>query len=225
MELILAIDLLGGFVVHGSGGARDSYRPLDWGLSPSAEPESYVASIAPRHVYVADLDRIERRGSHDLLLPRIAARVDRCYVDRGVRSPAGMLCDPQVTEVVGTETAAATVEELRHYSGGYLSLDIRDGRVIPFGLPPGRMLSMAEDMSFDGCILLHLGGVGGKGGLLAGIETLRDAYTGPLVYGGGIAGEPDLHRLADAGFDGAIVATAVHRGTIPIRWVRRGAVC
>lgn len=225
MELILAIDLRGGLVVHGSGGARDSYRPLDWGLSASAEPESYVASIAPRHVYIADLDRIEGRGDHDHLLLRIAARVDHCFVDRGVRSPAGMLHDPRVTEVVGTETAAPMVEVLRHYPGGFLSLDIRDGVVIPFGLPPARLLSMAGDMAFDGCILLNLGGVGGEGGLLDDIETLRDAYAGPLVYGGGIAGEPDLHRLLDAGFDGAIVATAVHRGAIPIEWVRRGAVC
>jgi phosphoribosylformimino-5-aminoimidazole carboxamide ribotide isomerase len=35
----------------------------------------------------------------------------------------------------------------------------------------------------------------------------------------------DLEYLRDAGFDGAIVATAVHRGIIPLAWVRRGSLC
>ncbi|HDS63384.1 MAG TPA: nickel transporter, partial [Methanofollis liminatans] len=28
-----------------------------------------------------------------------------------------------------------------------------------------------------------------------------------------------------AGFDGAIVATGVHRGTIPLEWLREGRTC
>ncbi|MDD1666553.1 MAG: nickel transporter, partial [Methanomicrobiales archaeon] len=35
----------------------------------------------------------------------------------------------------------------------------------------------------------------------------------------------DLEELRDAGFDGAIVATGVHRGAIPLEWVRRGSLC
>ena len=34
-----------------------------------------------------------------------------------------------------------------------------------------------------------------------------------------------LDMLADAGFDGAIIATALHSGRIPLEWIRRGRVC
>jgi len=46
-----------------------------------------------------------------------------------------------------------------------------------------------------------------------------------LLYGGGVAGVDDIHLLSDIGFDGAIIATAVHRGTVPLDWIRRGCQC
>jgi len=225
MEVFLAVDLKGGVVVHGRGGAREHYRPLDWGLSPSAEPESYITSIAPRNVYLADLDRIERRGDQRDIISKIARRVDRSLADRGVRSATEISPIPGVTEVIGTETAGTDLEELGRYPGGYLSLDIRNGSVIPGEIDPLHLLQEAEDLPFEGCIILNLDGVGGGRGLLDGAGRLRDAYQGTLLYGGGIASEEDLYRLADAGFDGAIVATAVHRGTIPVETVRAGKIC
>ena len=38
MELVLAMDLRRNMVVHGKSGMRATYKPLDWGLSPTAEP-------------------------------------------------------------------------------------------------------------------------------------------------------------------------------------------
>jgi phosphoribosylformimino-5-aminoimidazole carboxamide ribotide isomerase len=35
----------------------------------------------------------------------------------------------------------------------------------------------------------------------------------------------DLEEISQAGFDGAIVSTAVHWGTIPVDWIRRGSCC
>ncbi|HZD42418.1 MAG TPA: HisA/HisF-related TIM barrel protein, partial [Methanomicrobiales archaeon] len=86
MELILAVDLMGGRVVHGYKGERSSYRPLDWGIAHSTEPVEYVSEIGPRFLYVADLDRIVGRGSHDAVIEQYARMVERSYVDRGVRS-------------------------------------------------------------------------------------------------------------------------------------------
>jgi phosphoribosylformimino-5-aminoimidazole carboxamide ribotide isomerase len=31
--------------------------------------------------------------------------------------------------------------------------------------------------------------------------------------------------LSDTGFDGAIIATALHHGKIPLAWIRRGRLC
>jgi phosphoribosylformimino-5-aminoimidazole carboxamide ribotide isomerase len=226
MELILAVDLVGGLVVHGQRGDRATYRPLTWGLSPSAEPEAYLSSLRPRFLYVADLDRIQGGSPQDDLVRRCAARVERCYLDRGFRSPTECAAVPEVIPVVGTETAAPTIEGLAAYRGGYLSIDIKGGNVVPFEMKPSEMLKRASAMSFEGCILLDVGAVGTEQGLdRVSLEDLRACYPGRLLYGGGVAGTGDLDLLADAGFDGAIVATAIHRGAVPLGWLQRGYPC
>ena len=226
MELILAVDLAGGLVVHGKSGDRASYRPLSWGIAPSAEPEAYLSALAPRYLYIADLESLEGRTPQDDLVRRCAAMVERCYLDRGCRSPAECTAVEGVTPIVGTETAAAAIEDLAAYRGGYLSIDIKGGQVLPWGISPAEMLRRASAFSFEGCIILNIGAVGTEQGLVREeLEEMRACYPGRLLYGGGVAGADDIHLLDDAGFDGAIIATAVHRGTVPLEWLRRGSPC
>ncbi|WP_317065684.1 HisA/HisF-related TIM barrel protein [Methanoculleus caldifontis] len=226
MELILAVDLAGGLVVHGKSGMRAGYRPLTWGLSPSAEPEAYLAALRPRFLYIADLESIQGRTPQDDLVRRCAAMVERCYLDRGVRSPAGCAAVADVTPVIGTETGAAAIEDLAAYREGYLSIDIKGGRVLPWGIRPAEMLARASEFSFEGCIILNIAAVGTEQGLAReDLEEMRASYPGRLIYGGGVAGVDDIRLLEATGFDGAIIATAVHRGTVPLEWVRRGRPC
>ncbi len=226
MELILAVDLAGGLVVHGKSGNRAGYRPLTWGLSPSAEPAAYLSALQPRFIYIADLESIQGNTPQDDLVRRCAAMVERCYLDRGCRSPPESTAVGGVTPIIGTETAAATIEGLREYRTGYLSIDIQGGRVLPWGIRPADMLRRASDLSFEGCIILNIGAVGtGEGLARESLEEMRACYSGRLLYGGGVAGIDDIHLLSDAGFDGAIIATAVHRGTVPLDWIRKGSPC
>jgi phosphoribosylformimino-5-aminoimidazole carboxamide ribotide isomerase len=223
MDLVLAVDLRHGVVVHGKGGDRERYVPLDWGHFPSAEPVRFVTKLRPRFLYIADLDRIEGCGSHDSVIRKCAELVERCYVDRGIRSPDDYLKGKRIVNIVGTETCG---DDLSRYRGGYLSIDIMHGRVIPSGRTPADVLAEANRLEFEGCIVLNLGAVGTGNGIDAGLlESLRMVYSGRLFYGGGVAAAADLHRLAGAGFDGAIIATAVHRGAIPLEWVRGGCMC
>lgn len=223
MDLVLAMDLKGGFVVHGKSGNRAEYRPLDWGLSPTAEPIGFLKAIAPRYIYIADLDRIGETGSHDRVARECARLVSRCYVDRGCRSPDDLLDGYHVRNVIGTETAGS---DLAGYSGGFLSLDLKDGRVIPSGCDPVDMLRRANGWKFDGCILLNIPAVGTESGLDPRmLESVRSAYHRKLFWGGGVALPDDLALLCDAGFDGAIIATALHHKKIPAAWIRRGRVC
>jgi len=223
MELVLAMDLRQNLVVHGKSGKRESYTPLDWGYSPTAEPPGYLDVVRPEFLYIADLDRIEGTGSHDAVVRQCAERVSRCYVDRGCRSPDDMLTGDHIKNVIGTETAGG---DLLRYSGGYLSLDVKEGRVIPSGKTPEAFLADARDWHFDGCILLNLCAVGTESGIEgAKLATLRAAYDGRLFYGGGVATVHDLEAICAAGFDGAIIATALHRGAVPIEWIRRGTCC
>jgi phosphoribosylformimino-5-aminoimidazole carboxamide ribotide isomerase len=223
MDVILAMDLMKGQVVHGQKGERDSYRPLVWGLSPSTDPVEYVQFLRPRFLYIADLDRIRSMGSHDAAIFSCAAQVEHTYLDRGCRTPEDCLHYPGITDVVGTETAE---EDLSRYHGGYLSLDMKGGKVVPQGLDPVALLSTLVDRNFEGAILLNIGAVGTS--LLPPepqLRSWRDACTLPLLYGGGVAGEEDLVLLQRLGYDGAIISTALHRGLIPLSRVREGSLC
>ncbi|OPX63665.1 MULTISPECIES: HisA/HisF-related TIM barrel protein [unclassified Methanoregula] len=223
MKLVLAMDLKGGFVVHGKSGQREEYRPLDWGCSPTAEPVGFVKAIAPKYLYIADLDRIGRTGSHDRVVRECARQVSGCFIDRGCRSPEDLLDGYHITNVIGTETAGSV---LSLYDGGFLSLDLKAGRVIPSGCDPAGMLRQANSWKFSGCIILNIAAVGTGQGLDREIlESLRSSYHGTLFWGGGVAAPDDLAMLCDAGFDGAIIATALHHGKIPLAWIRRGRVC
>lgn len=222
MDLVLAMDLKGGVVVHGKRGERESYRPLTWGLSPTADPEGYVRVMNPRYLYIADLDRIAGTGSHDASIHACARHVERCYVDRGCRSPSDTLAGERIVNIAGTETAG----DLRRYTGGMLSIDIKDGRVIPGGEMPIDVLSRAEELPFEYCLVLDISAVGTGAGLSrSSLCTMRDACGKRLFFGGGIRDTGDLDRLASAGFDGAVLATAVHTGAIPPGVVRRGSWC
>jgi phosphoribosylformimino-5-aminoimidazole carboxamide ribotide isomerase len=224
MDLVLAMDLKGGLVVHGKRGERSMYRPLTWGLSPTAEPVPYLSVIRPHALYIADLDRITGQGSHDQEIFSCARMVSTCYVDRGCRSPGDYLSGENMMNVVGTETAG---EDLTRYPSGILSLDIRNGRVIPGARMPSRVIAETDHLPFQGYLILNLSAVGtGEGGLpVAELSLLRSATAKYLLFGGGISGVRDLDLLASAGFDGAVVATAVHTGKIPIDAVRRGFWC
>jgi phosphoribosylformimino-5-aminoimidazole carboxamide ribotide isomerase len=223
MDLILAADLKSGNIVHGMSGKRDEYRPVVTPLATTAEPVRYVEEIRPRYLYIADLDRISGSGSHDPLIPVLADRVARLLLDRGCRGPADILRIPGVIPVIGTETAGPDLES---YPGGFLSVDVKDGRVIPRGLDPAMVLARAGRCRFDGCILLDIGGVGtGRGLDPDRLAAYREAYPGTLLWGGGVASMDDLYLLLRSGYDGAIIATALHQGHIPLDLIREGSLC
>jgi phosphoribosylformimino-5-aminoimidazole carboxamide ribotide isomerase len=223
MDLVLAMDLRHGSVVHGKRGNRDGYRLLDWGQSPSAEPLRFVTQLRPKYLYIADLDRIEGTGSHDDVIRGCARLVTCCYVDRGTRTPKDHLKGDHIVNVVGTETCG---DDLSRYHGGFLSIDVKHGKVIPHGRMPVDVLIEADRLGFEGCIILNLGAVGTQNGIdTATLRPMRSAFSGMLMYGGGIATIDDLNRLAGEGFDGAIIATAVHHGRIPLAWVQEGCLC
>jgi phosphoribosylformimino-5-aminoimidazole carboxamide ribotide isomerase len=222
---VLALDLRQNTVVHGKSGMRATYKPLDWGLSPTVEPVGFVEAIKPKYLYIADLDRIEETGSHDDMIRACAERVECCYVDRGIQTPSDLLSGPHIKNVIGTET---TLADLSHYHGGYLSVDIINGKVIPTGESPEVVLRSARDWDFEGCIILNLGFVGTEEGVGAGInnlETWRSVYEGRLLYGGGVASVSDLDILKNTGIDGAIIATAIHTGAVPSELIQRGYLC
>ena len=125
--------------------------------------------------------------------------------------------------IVGTETAADTLDQ---FNGGVLSVDIKNDLVIPWNTDPVTFLSSCNRYQFEMVILLDIGRVGtGRGLDTEKLSAFRSAYAGPLLWGGGVSSEEDLVLLEKAGFDGAIIATAVRTGKIPIEYIRRGVFC
>jgi phosphoribosylformimino-5-aminoimidazole carboxamide ribotide isomerase len=223
MDLILAIDLKGGQVVHGKGGQRETYRPLDWAFSVTAEPREFLEAYRPKYIYIADLDRIEGKGDNTDLIRACAHMTALCYADRGLASPEDALNESGIIDIVGTETAYGALED---FKDGFVSVDIKNGRVIPSGDDPVAFLGQLQKAAVKGCIILNITSVGTGAGVSAEeAARMRGAFDGTLIYGGGVATGEDLTILADAGFDGAIVATAVHSGIIPLEWIQRGAIC
>ena len=223
MKLVLAMDLRHNLVVHGKKGERAGYKPLDWGCSPTADPLGFVRSISPEFLYIADLDRIEGTGSHDSVVCECAREVARCYVDRGCRAPGDFLQGENIVNIVGTETGG---RDLSGYHGGFLSLDMKDGKIIPSGADPVDLLKSAGTWNFEGCIILNVSSVGTEAGVSReNLEQLRSAYEGILFYGGGVATVRDLEIIDECGFDGAIIATALHHGAVPAEWIRKGSCC
>lgn len=223
MDLYLATDLKSGLIVHGMSGMRDQYHPVRSLHADTADPIGFISQIRPKNLYVADLDRISHTGDHDRLIPELAAQTDLLLLDRGCRGPDDLLDLSGVKNIIGTETAGDLLDQ---FSGGVLSVDMKGERVIPWNADPVDFLLSCQEYSFEMVILLDIGGVGTRRGLDPHrLQSLRDAYSGPLLWGGGVSHEDDLAMLAGAGYDGAIIATAVHTGVIPVEYIRRGTFC
>ena len=251
MRIIPVIDLRDGRAVRGRSGDRESYRPVDSRLpggpatdlsEPAALLLAYREALRPDTVYVADLDRIAGRGDNDSILQELVAAAPevRFLWDGGFSDAAALARAPRsgrVVPVIGTETLRS-IEELRPLSRAragsrpVLSLDLRAEGVVsrsalvaPIG--EERLLVQAGRCGFRTVIVLFLDRVGTSLGLpLDRLGRLRAAAPDiELLAGGGIASIDDLRCLRAAGFGGALLATALHDGSIaPGDLAREGLV-
>jgi len=245
MRIIPVIDLQGGRAVRGRSGDRSRYRPVSSRVGgdgprdlsePLALLAAYRETIRPASIYVADLDRIMGRGDHDALLDRLVRAApdvrflwDGGFPDAATSSrpsrPAGT-----VMPVIGTETLRS-IDALSGPGAGrglVLSLDLGEAGLIGgwTGGAPLReeeVLSRARQAGFRSVVLLLLDRVGTVRGLpRERLLGLRQSTAGlDLIAGGGIAGLDDLRFLRDAGFSGALLATALHDGLVSPADLRR----
>jgi phosphoribosylformimino-5-aminoimidazole carboxamide ribotide isomerase len=223
MRVIGVIDLMNGRAVHAVRGERDRYQPVGDG-DAVALAKRYVNELGLREVYVADLDAIRGGARQDRALSAICTIGPLVWVDTGVSSVA------QATEVVDLGVARVVVglETLPSYEvlddvcgtiGGArvaFSLDLRNGAPLgacAAGEPPERAAVRARAAGAGTIIVIDLARVGAGGGLdLDVISRVRAAVPDRLLLaGGGVRGVEDLNPLGQAGGDGVLVATALHR--------------
>jgi phosphoribosylformimino-5-aminoimidazole carboxamide ribotide isomerase len=226
MEVIPVIDLQCGQVVHARGGSRESYRPIKTPLAPGSEPDAVVAGLlrlAPfRRLYIADLDAIEGRGSHDGVVASLSAAFPwiELWVDNGASDADAWLASGSGCLVIGSESQTDTAL-LRRLGGSpriVLSLDFR-GDVFQGprailddpSLWPARVIAMT---------LARVGASSGPDVDRVAAVVQRAAWR-QVYAAGGVRDAADLHHLAATGAAGALVATALHNGTITARDIVR----
>jgi phosphoribosylformimino-5-aminoimidazole carboxamide ribotide isomerase len=237
MRIIGVVDLRGGQAVHAVGGMRATYLPVRT-LGGEAIPQGDAVALATGYrdglgvteLYCADLDAISGEPWQASL---IAALVDvglPLWLDAGlstVEHGRRGLAVGASHLVVGLETMQRpcfdVLTDICRAVGREriaFSLDLRHG--VPIGAlcrvadgaTPWALAALAMDAGASSIIVLDLARVGTGGGLdIEMFARVRSAVPSvALLAGGGVRNADDLTRLADAGCDGVLVATALQDG-------------
>ncbi|GJE38448.1 HisA/HisF-related TIM barrel protein [Methylobacterium persicinum] len=219
--VIPVLDLRGGRVVRARRGERASYAPIETPLAKGSDPAAVAAGLLrawpARILYVADLDAIIDGAAPDHgALRAIASSCPGIglWVDAGFASAdtvEAFLAAGLGRPVIGTESQRDTALVAGLGGQAVLSLDTRGNERL--GPDP-----LHDDPSLwpPDVIAMTLARVGaGAGPDLAALAAVRARADGRRVYAaGGVRGPGDLLDLARAGLAGALVASALHDGTL-----------
>jgi len=236
MRVIPVLDLREGVAVHAVRGERTRYLPVESVLAPSADPVELARALATRlgarECYVADLDAIARRGDHGPVIRAIGGLGLSVWLDAGTATPADAeraMAQGATRLIIGTETlrdprdlgGIVGVTRAAARSACVLSLDFRDGRLLGGSpaverLDPRDLAAEAWAVGIRAYIVLDLTRVGSNEGARLGPARAlrRDLPDAELIVGGGVRDRADLLALQGEGFQGALVATALHRGIV-----------
>ena len=230
MRLIPVLDILNHVVVRGVAGNRDLYRPMASCLCESVEPLDMARAIRQRfgfdEFYVADLDAIMHGRVGHSVYRQLNEDGFRLLVDAGVGNAeqAWRVVTTGVERViVGLESclspdALRAIVEAVPAERVVFSVDLKSG--VPLGSPewggePELIVEVALSCGVRRLIVLDLAGVGAEAGVptIPLCQRLRAAH-GPeveIITGGGVRNADDLRVLEQAGVDGVLVASILHR--------------
>ena len=243
MHIIPVLDLARGVAVRAQAGDRSRYEPAVSALAPSAVGEpipimrAFRARLGATSCYIADLDAIEGGAVQRATLRELAQLetgfAGAIMVDAGAHTPESafeVLSTGASQVVIGLETLRAfsdlrSIVRIVGEGRVVFSLDLRMGSPIMHpamqdaegALPDALSLAaQATDTGVSSLVVLDLARIGtGCGTDLGLIEALRKRFPEiRLMVGGGVLARRDLDRMRDAGCDGALLASAIHAGTI-----------
>ena len=243
MLVIGVLDLLGGRAVHAVAGVRDRYQPVrpiagafDTPGDSHALARFYIDRCGVDAIYVADLDAIQGGTPQIALLSSLCELEATVAVDAGVTTVDAarhLLTAGAATIIVGLETLAS-FDDLTAICAALgtdrmvFSLDFRNGRALASGSlgddRPEMLTMQAVRAGVERLIAIDLARVGIGAGLdLEVIGRVRAAAPPHvmLMAGGGVRDWKDLERLAAAGCDGALVASALQDGRLSAQDVAR----
>jgi phosphoribosylformimino-5-aminoimidazole carboxamide ribotide isomerase len=238
MRVVPVLDLKGGLAVHAVRGERQFYAPVRSVLSPSADPVALARAFRDRlgsdACYVADLDAISGVGDHHAVVRAIAGLGLAVWLDAGVATAGDAhraASGGARRVIVGTETLKdvrdlpGIVQGARGATSAgadcILSLDHRGGQLLGgspavAGIDANALATAAWAAGIRAFIVLDLARVGaGTGPETEPARRLRASLpAAEIVLGGGVRGKDDLRALAAAGYQAALVGTALHTGVL-----------
>lgn len=224
MQVVPVIDVKNGTVVHAEGGDRRNYRPLISSLADGSSPIRVVEGLLSVQrfsiLYVADLDAIAGQASNAQAVAEISRYFPdlELWIDNGSHDETGvakLLSYPAARAVIGSETLQS-VRDLEQISAHHpgrvmLSMDFRGDEL----LGPQDLLQQPQSWPST-VIAMTLAAVGSRAGPdLDRIGRLKSlAPQAAIAAAGGIRDKADLVAAAAAGASAALVATALHAGTL-----------
>lgn len=224
MQIIPVLDLREGLVVHAKKGERNNYLPIVSRLCTAATPLDVIAGILKlytfKRIYIADLDALQQRGNNIDIIVSICQAYPQLeiWLDTGLSLIERYLKDfscASLRMVLSTESLGS-VSALAPFMGHYarhnflFSIDYKAGKF----LGSQEFLEIQEQWPQD-VLVLNLDCVGTGEGIHLPAQLPHSLFqTHDVYYGGGVKNANDLYKLKTLGAAGALLATALHDGTI-----------
>lgn len=223
MNIIPVLDLMNGQVVHAKHGNRHEYSPIHSVLTDSSEPlavtQALLALYPFKQLYIADIDAIVKTGNHinTILDIRNSFSNLEIWLDAGFKNEASIKCyqTKDIKLVLGSESIN-TIEEYQLLTStvkqrAILSLDYKDLRF----QGPQDIIKDANLWPED-VIVMTLNKVGSNAGPDLSTLTLikKQSKQSNIYAAGGVRGIDDLEALKDLNIHGALVASALHNGSL-----------
>ena len=232
MELIPAIDLLGGRVVRLSKGAYDAVT--EYGDDPVAVARGFEAAGAAR-IHIVDLDAArEGRAMQAGVIKSIVDAVDvPCQVAGGIRDADAVAeglragADRLVlgSALISSPLLAKTLTERYGPDRIVSALDVRDGQALGDGWVEGargaEVIGLAQTLAEKGLRWFAVTAIA-RDGQMSGpdyelLESVREAVPGAaIIASAGVSSLDDVRELAARGFDAAITGRALYEGAFTL---------
>jgi phosphoribosylformimino-5-aminoimidazole carboxamide ribotide isomerase len=232
VELIPAIDLLGGRVVRLSKGAYDAVT--EYGHDPLAVARGFEAAGAPR-IHIVDLDAArEGRAMQAQVISSIVAAVDvPCQVAGGIRDADAVAAGLRAgadrlvlgSALISSPLLAKTLTERYGPDRIVAALDVRDGQALGDGWVEGargaEVMELAQSLAQRGLRWFAVTAIA-RDGQMSGpdlelLEAVREAVPGAsIIASGGVSSLADIRELAARGFDAAITGRALYEGAFTL---------
>lgn len=221
MKVYLAVDVMDSLVVWGKSGKREEYIPIEKvsKVVKSSNLREFFKELKVKRAYVADLDRIEGKGSNLEVIDEIGRSVE-LIVDGGFKSVEEAL-NYSFTPIFATETF--DVRKLEGFESCIVSVDVKE-KLLDASKSFGSVEDLLEylnSLKLKAVIVLPIHSVGTYSFDFSLLEKALDILNHRVITGGGLKPE-DLDRVKEMGVYGVIIGTAFHQGKIDPKVVERG---